>query len=154
MYSHAPENYTCSFCCLIQNIECAGNQLVQSDIVIQKEIVTAFVALMRWSQNPGHVLIAPNEHYENIYDLPLKIGAEIHALAREIALAMKAAYRCDVILIRQHNEPAGGQRMFHYHLHVIPRYTSDNYDTSQKDPFPVGERANFARHLKAALKNV
>ena len=93
------------------------------------------------------MLVIPNHHFENIFDLPLEIAAQIHALTRIVALAMKATYQCDGILIRQQNEPAGGQHIWHYHLHVIPRYKNDDFDFSQKEPFPACERAKYAQRL-------
>ena len=147
MHNHAPDDYTCLFCCLVQDIEYEHNQLQQADIVHQNEMAAAFIATRRFPRNPGHVLVIPNQHFENIYDLPLTIATQIHALAREVALAMKVAYGCDGILIRQHNEPAGGQHVFHYHMHVIPRYTADDFDFSQKLPFPALERAKYAKML-------
>jgi len=147
MYNHTPADYACLFCCLVQNIACDYNQLQKSDIVHQNEFVTAFIAVRRFPQNQGHVLVIPNQHIENIYDLPLGIATEVHSLARRVALAMKAAYRCDGIQIRQHNEPAGGQNVFHYHMHVIPRYTGDDFDFKQKMPFPAQEREHYAKML-------
>ena len=147
MHNHAPADYVCLFCSLVQNLDCGQNQLEQSDIVYQNEKVTAFMATRRFPNNQGHVLVIPNQHFENIYDLPLEIATEIHAFARMIALAMKATYQCDGIQIRQHNEPAGGQHVFHYHLHVIPRYQDDNFDFRQKESFPSEERAKFAQML-------
>jgi histidine triad (HIT) family protein len=148
MRNHTPADYVCLFCCLVQNIECDQNELQQSDIVPQNENVTAFMAMRRFPNNPGHVLVIPNQHYENIYDLPLEIAIHIHACARKVALAMKNAYGCDGILIRQHNEPAGGQNVFHYHMHVIPRYTGDDFDFRQKQPFPIVERTKYAQRLR------
>lgn len=152
MYNHAPVDYTCLFCCFMQAIECDNNQLQQSDIIHQNETVTAFMATRRFPNNQGHVLVIPNQHFENIFDLPIEIAAQIHALAREVALAMKTAYGCDGILIRQHNEPAGGQHVFHYHMHVIPRYTGDDFDFRQKLPFPAPERAAFAVKLRSQIQ--
>jgi len=132
----------------VHKIECDHNQLRQSDIVHQNKVVTAFLATRRLPNNQGHVLVIPNQHFENIYDLPDEIGAQIHSLARTVALAMKATYQCDGILIRQQNEPAGGQHIWHYHLHIIPRYESDDFDFSLKEPFPAPERANYAQMLR------
>ena len=71
-------------------------------------------------------LIIPNQHFENIYDLPASLAGEIHRVARDIALALKATYACDGVSTRQHNELAGNQHVWHYHLHVFPRYGNDN----------------------------
>ncbi len=151
MYTHAPENHKCWFCDLIQNSASAGNQLTQSDIIFQDENVTALVAVRRWANNPGHVLVIPNHHFENIFDLPLEIAPEIHTVAKNIARAMKLALGCDGVMLRQHNEPAGGQHILHYHLHVIPRFTDDNFQTSTKEPFLVQDRATLAKKLANIL---
>jgi len=148
MHNHAPSNYACPFCLLIQDKESSESQLKQTDIVLQAADVTAFMATRKYPHNQGHVLVIPNEHFENIYDLPLALSSKIHALSRDIAMAMKAEYRCDGIMLRQHNEPAGDQNIWHYHLHVIPRYRGDDFHTAQRSPFEVDERAQYAQKLR------
>jgi len=148
MYNHAPPNYVCPFCRLVQGQESEQSQLKQTDIVFQNAETTAFMATRKYPNNQGHVLIVPNQHFENIYDLPPALSTKIHALSRDIALAMKSEYRCDGITIRQHNEPAGDQNIWHYHLHVIPRYEEDDFQSAQKSPLEPGERAELARRLK------
>ena len=149
MYNHAPSEYICPFCLLIQGKGTAKSQLRQTDIVFQTADVTACMATRKYPNNQGHVLIIPNQHFENIYDLPLDISAKVHVLSREVALALKSEYHSDGIMLRQHNEPAGDQNIWHYHLHVIPRYQNDDFYTAQKSPFDAGERAKYARKLKS-----
>lgn len=153
MYNHAPPEYACPFCFLVQGKESVESHLKQKDIVFQSVDVTAFMATRKYPNNQGHVLIIPNEHFENIYDLPLDISAKVHALSRDIALAMKSEYHCDGIMLRQHNEPAGDQNIWHYHLHVIPRYQNDDFYNSQKSPFEVDERAEYAQRLRNWFTN-
>ena len=153
MYNHAPPDYVCPFCCLIQKINCVDSHLHPSDIICQNDLVTAFVATRRFSNNPGHVLVIPNRHFENIFDLPVNLITNIHVLSRTVASAMKAAIHCDGILIRQHNEPAGGQHIWHYHLHVIPRYQNDEFFSSQKKSFPMLERAAYVQKLNDWITN-
>lgn len=148
MYNHAPLEYVCPFCLLVQGKESIEGQLKQTDIVFQTTDVTAFMATRKYPNNQGHVLIVPNEHFENIYDLPVALSSRIHSLSRDIALAMKAEYQCAGILLRQHNEPAGDQNIWHYHLHVIPRYQNDNFHSAQKIPFAADERAEYAQKLR------
>jgi len=152
-YSHAPLDYVCPFCLLIQGKKSTQSQLRQTDIVLKTADVTAFMATRKYPNNQGHVLVIPNEHFENIYDLPLDISAKIHALSRDVALAMKSEYQCDGILLRQQNEPASDQSIWHYHLHVIPRYENDNFHSSQKFTFEVNERAQFAKKLRVWFEN-
>ena len=153
MHNHAPLDYICPFCELVQGKESAESHLKQTDVVFQTADVTAFMATRKYPNNQGHVLIVPNEHFENIYDLPLGVSANIHALSRGVALAMKSAYHCDGIMLRQHNEPAGDQNIWHYHLHVIPRYENDNFHNAQRIAFEADERAQYAKKLRRWFEN-
>ena len=147
MYNHAPEDYACPFCLLLSGIKNEQVYSVPSDIFYRSEHVSAFISSHQWPNNSGHALVIPNQHYENIYDLPEELGAAVHRVARQTALAMKTIYACDGVSTRQHNEPHGNQDVWHYHLHVFPRYAEDNLYTSQYAEMPVDERAQFARQL-------
>lgn len=122
MYNHAPDNYVCPFCCIIQKLD--KDRI--PDIIYQDEKITSFIVLEHYPNNLGHAVIVPNEHFENIYTLPLHIATKIHECARELALTMKMAYPCEGISIQQNNEPASDQVVWHYHLHVVPRYPNDD----------------------------
>ena len=149
MYNHAPLDYVCPFCLLVQGKDSPETQLKQTDIIIQTVDVTAFMATRKYPNNQGHVLIISNEHFENIYGLPLEISAKVHALSRDAALAMKSEYQCDGIMLRQSNEPAGDQNIWHYHLQVIPRYQNDDFHNAQRGPFDADERAEYAKKLRS-----
>lgn len=153
MYNHAPENYRCPFCLLIQGIENQYVASLQSDIIYRDDQITTFVAVGGWPNNRLNVLIAPNQHYENIYDLPVECMPPIQVMAKKIALALKAAYACDGVSLRQHNEPAGTQDVWHYHLHITPRYQDDQFYSlyQQHLRIPVEERAQAVERIKAQL---
>ncbi len=148
MYNHAPENYVCPFCLLIQGVKNKQVQSVQSDIVYHDNTVTAFIGSHQWPNNRGSVIVVPNAHFENIYDLPLSYAQDIHRVARLMAIVMKAVYSCDGISTRQHNEPAGSQDVWHYHLHVTPRYKDDEYYATQRELITIDERARYAEKLR------
>ncbi|MEU5849747.1 HIT family protein [Saccharopolyspora shandongensis] len=138
MYNHEPPGYSCPFCTLLAGGETPANS--QRDIVLRTELATALISPRWWPRNLGHVLVIPNAHYENLYDLPREYGHAIHDTVREIALALRAAYRCAGISTRQHNEPVGNQDAWHHHVHVFPRYRDDNLYESQPLPgFASGE---------------
>lgn len=63
---------------------------------------------------------------------------------------MKAAYGCDGVSTRQHNEPAGDQDVWHYHLHVVPRWHGDALDTTEPSLAPAAEIRARAAALRAA----
>ena len=151
MYNHAPENYVCPFCLLIQGVENKHVASVQSDIIYHDAVITAFISAHQWPNNHGNVIIVPNEHFENIYDLPIHYAIDIHRVARMIALAMKAVYTCDGVSTRQHNEPAGNQDVWHYHLHVTPRYKDDQFYATHREFMSVEERASYAEKLRDYL---
>ena len=151
MYNHAPAGYDCPFCEIASQLE---NHLTRrEDLIYHDDRVTAFINLARWPNNPGSALVIPNVHYENIYDLPLKYATAIHDLARAIALAMKTTYPCDGISTRQHNEPAGSQDVWHYHLHVFPRYPDDQFYLTMPQPADPTDRAAYAHRLRDALRD-
>ncbi len=154
MYNHAPENYVCPFCLLVQGKTNEHVHSVQSDIVYHDHAVTAFVGSHQWPNNHGNTLVVPNEHFENIYDLPIHYAQDIHRVARLLALAMKRAYSCDGVSTRQHNEPGGYQDVWHYHLHVTPRYENDQYYLTQRESMPEDERAKHAERIKGHLQQV
>jgi histidine triad (HIT) family protein len=154
MYNHAPNDYACPFCLLLKSIKNEHVLSVESDIFYRGDDVTAFISSHQWLNNPGHALVIPNQHYENIYDLPADLGGKVHQLAQQIALAMKAVYGCDGVSTRQHNEPDGNQDVWHYHLHVFPRYVDDNLYGSEYFEMPVTERAQYASRLRAYFKQM
>ena len=91
------------------------------------------------------------QHIENIYALSREQAGDVHEAARRVALAMKRAYSCDGVSTRQHNEPAGQQEVWHYHLHVFPRYDGDELYTSPARLTTLDERVPYAAALRDAL---
>ena len=151
VYNHAPENYLCPFCLLIQGVEHPDVLSVPSDVVYHDRRVMAFVGSHQWPNNHGNVIIIPNKHFENIYDLPTSYAVDIHWAAKQVALAMKAIYSCDGVSTRQHNEPAGNQDVWHYHLHITPRYQGDRFYLTQRELMSASDRAQHAARLREYL---
>lgn len=146
--SHAPDGYDCPFCRVASGIEEPGRGTKQRDVVYRDNHVTAFIANKWWPNNKGHVMIIPNLHFENLYELPGSYAVEIHRASQLIALAMKGAYACDGISTRQHNEPAGNQIVWHYHLHVFPRYHNDDLYMSTGYYTNPEDRVEYAALLR------
>jgi histidine triad (HIT) family protein len=144
--THAPPGYQCPFCALASGVDNARQQ----DIVRRTAGAMAFISPRWWPNNQGHVLVVPVQHYENLYDLPDTAGHAVHDLVRDVAIAIRATYGCGGTSTRQHNEPAGDQNAWHYHVHVFPRYTGDYLYTSLPDPeFVTAEqRQPYAQRLR------
>ncbi len=73
----------------------------------------------------GHALIIPKEHFQDIFDIDALTAGKLFSLATEVARAMKAVLHCDGMNIVQNNGLIAGQTVFHFHLHLIPRYEGD-----------------------------
>ena len=73
----------------------------------------------------GHALILPNEHYANLYELPDEVAAKVLIVAKNMITKMTKALGCDGYNIVQNNGEAAGQTVFHFHMHLIPRYKDD-----------------------------
>ena len=128
MISHAPQDYKCPICIGLNGVENEDTLLKQADEVYKDDLVTVYINSFWIPTCEGHVIVVPNEHFENIYDLPKKYGHRIFEVAKKISIAMKEAYECDGITTRQNNEPAGNQHAFHYHFHIFPRYDGDSFN--------------------------
>lgn len=73
----------------------------------------------------GHALILPKEHYRNLYDLDDELASKALVLAKKMTVRLKEVLGCDGYNIVQNNEGAAGQTVFHFHMHMIPRYQGD-----------------------------
>lgn len=74
----------------------------------------------------GHALIIPKEHYKNLFELDDTIASKALVLAKKVGAAMMNTLHCDGLNVLQNNGEAAGQTMFHFHIHLIPRYKEDD----------------------------
>lgn len=70
----------------------------------------------------GHALILPKEHYRDLTELPDELCGRAFSLAGRLGAAMKESLGCSGFNLVQNNGAAAGQTVFHFHIHVIPRY--------------------------------
>lgn len=155
VYSHQPEEYRCPFCRVAAGEELAGDHTRQADVVYRDDLVTAFISTAWWPANPGNVLVVPNDHYENVYTLPDDLLAAVQIIGKRVALAVRTAYGAEGTSFRQHNEPGGDQEVWHYHLHVFPRYRGDRLyaRTYERRNTSAIERLPYAEKLRAYFAN-
>ena len=73
----------------------------------------------------GHALILPKTHAANIYEISEDMAAKAMILAKKMATKMTKALNCDGFNIVQNNGEPAGQTVFHFHMHLIPRYEND-----------------------------
>jgi histidine triad (HIT) family protein len=147
--SHAPPGYECPICALATGVDADQQQ----DIVRRTTVAMAFISPRWWPNNHGHALVVPIRHYENLYELPADAGHAVHDLVRDVAIAIRRTYGCEGVSTRQHNEPAGNQDAWHYHVHVFPRYQGDELYASRPYPQFVTreQRQPYAERLRGYL---
>lgn len=103
----------CIFCKLASG-EISTNSIYEDDMF--RVILDAAPA------SKGHALIIPKEHYANIYEIDTEVAGEAMKLAKKMAAHMTEKLKCDGFNLLQNNGEIAGQTVFHFHLHLVPRY--------------------------------
>ncbi len=102
--------------------------------------------------NPGHVLVAAKAHVENLYDLEAAQAAAIAGVTVRIARAIRAAFAPQGLSVYQANGKVAGQSVFHYHVHLVPRYENDGMALAWPVKNPPREKlADYAAKLRSVL---
>ena len=112
----------------------------------------AFAFLDIMPRAPGHTLVVPKAPTRNILDVKPDDLAHVMAVTQKIAQAAVKVFSADGVTIQQFNEPAGGQVVFHLHVHIIPRKTGVPLKppaTHKEEPSVLSDHA---LKLAAALK--
>lgn len=134
----------CIFCKL-------ANGDIPTNIIYEDEMFTVIMDAAPASK--GHALILPKEHYANIYELPEDVAAAVFALAKKLAPKMTEALGADGLNVVQNNGEVAGQTVFHFHMHLIPRYKDgDDFITWNHATLSDEEKATAFEALKKACK--
>lgn len=86
----------------------------------------------------GHAIMIAKKHIPDIFELDIDTAKEAYVVASKVAKAMKDELHCDGINILQNNGEAAGQTVFHFHIHMVPRFINDSVIISWK-PVKYGE---------------
>ena len=92
----------------------------------------------------GHALILPKEHYANLYELSDELAAKALIVAKKVITKMTGILGCDGYNVVQNNGDAAGQTVFHFHIHLIPRYKDDNVNIGWS-------QGNLTEEIKAEI---
>jgi histidine triad (HIT) family protein len=123
---------------------------LSSHKVYEDDRAFAFLDIM--PRAPGHTLVIPKAPARNILDIKPDDLAYVMQVAQKIARAALTVFSADGITVQQFNEPAGGQVVFHLHVHVIPRKEGVQLKppaSFKEDPAVLSDHA---LKLAAALK--
>ena len=146
---------SCPFCAIV-----AGEHAQREEVVYADDDVAAFVCVP--SATRGHVLVVPRAHVRDIWEIGEDTAARIMRVAHQLAAAMKEALGAEGLNLRQNSGERAGQDVFHFHLHLVPRYADDTvlegcvWGRPPWQPPPGGRAARLeaARRIRAALPSV
>jgi histidine triad (HIT) family protein len=106
----------CPFCAIVA-------RRLEASVVAQTASAVAFLDLRQ--AVPGHVLVVPRQHVENIYAIDPAVAGEVMQLGVRVAHALRVAFDPPGLNLWQSNGHAAGQEVAHFHLHVQPRRVAD-----------------------------
>ena len=118
--------------------------------VFENDDVIAFMDVM--PQGPGHTLVVPKAASRNILDADPAVLGKLLPVVQTVAQAVKTAFAADGVSVFQYNEAAGGQSVFHLHIHVVPRHDGvplGRHSDAMEDPSVL---AANAEKVRAALE--
>ncbi|MBQ2936095.1 MAG: HIT family protein [Lachnospiraceae bacterium] len=95
----------------------------------------------------GHALILPKNHYANLYELPEDTAGDVMKLAKKMATVMTEKLGCQGFNLMQNNGETAGQTVFHFHMHLIPRYENDGQEINWKLGSPTQEELEEIKNL-------
>ncbi len=136
----------CIFCKIVEG-------KIPSAKVFENEHVFAFLDISQVTK--GHTLVIPKVHKENLFELTPELAKNIFEAVPDIANALKAVYNPIGLNMVNNNGEAAGQTVFHYHVHLIPRYGKGDgfgavWKNNQND-YKFEELQNMAAEIKEKL---
>lgn len=133
----------CVFCNIVEG-------RIPSTKVHEDELTLAFMDIGQ--VNPGHVLVTVKQHIENIFGLDDRLAAAVFQTAARMARAVEKAYSPEGVTLYQANGAAAGQTVYHFHLHLVPRYDQDGMDLTWPTKNPPREQLEAsAARIRDAL---
>ncbi len=130
----------CIFCKIV-----AGD--LSAERVAEDEHTVAFMDINPWTR--GHALVVPREHSRNLYEIDAADLAHTTEAAKLLAVRMRDRLGADGVNLLNSCEPAAWQTVFHFHVHVIPRYEDDPLRLPGQPQSPEeGELAQVAAELR------
>lgn len=125
---------------------------IPAHFVYEDELVVAFLDISQASK--GHTLVVPKEEYNDIFDVPEELSAHLFKVVTKLSKAIKKAFNAQGLNILGNNGESAGQTVFHFHLHIIPRYDKQEITFTLKNNMGSLSTEDYrerAKLIKAAL---
>jgi histidine triad (HIT) family protein len=132
----------CLFCKIIA-------KEIPSEVVYEDDSVFCFLDIH--PVNPGHVLVVPKSHFENLEDLPDGFDVKLMSAIKKMTLIIKRSLGYEATNLMLNNGVAAGQVIPHVHFHVIPRKAGDGYEQWHGKDYGDGQAAEIAGKIRAAI---
>lgn len=97
---------------------------IPAHIVYEDEKVIAFLDISQATK--GHTLVVPKEAYSNLYEMPEELASDVMKVSIRLAKAIKKAFNPEGLNLLNNNGEIAGQSVFHFHVHLIPRYEKND----------------------------
>lgn len=136
-------------------MDCIFCKIINGDIPSHKlyedEHVLAFLDITQ--NTKGHTLIIPKKHFKNVYELDQETAQNIFAVVPKIASALKTSFNpIGLNLVNNNDQPL--QSVFHFHVHLIPRYENDNFVIHGENNFGKFDQIYFEEMVKTIKENI
>ena len=131
----------CIFCKIVEG-------KIPADKILETPSLLAFLDIK--PIHPGHALLIPKTHYQNLFDLPENLLAEMGVEIKRLAQMIKMATGAEGVNIGMNNLAAAGQLVPHAHFHIIPRFTNDGYEHWKGKDVTQEELKKMATKMKGA----
>ncbi len=125
----------CIFCKII-------NKEIPGQILFENEHVLAFLDISQTTK--GHTLVIPKKHAEDVFSMSEEDMCHVFSVVPKLANALKTTFNADGMNIVNNNKSVAGQTVFHYHVHLIPRYSTE-------DSFQINYTNNMSKYTPESL---
>ena len=111
------ENVDCIFCQIVKGLSPAR-------VLLEDEQCLAFLDIA--PAGKGHTLVIPKKHFVDILDIPSDSLVEVMKMTKEVSQLLEIKLKPEGLSLFQMNRTAGGQSVFHFHMHIVPRWSHDS----------------------------
>ena len=126
------------------------NREIPAYIIYEDDIAIAFLDISQATK--GHTLVVPKEVYENIFEIPTDILKHLIEVTKKVSEAINKAFNPLGINILNNNGAAAGQTVFHYHIHILPRYSKNDIDLKFTNFMDKISKDDYEKRAKAIRK--
>lgn len=120
---------------------------IPANIIYEDDLVIAFLDISQATL--GHTLVVPKREYENIFELDDKISAHLYKVVVKLSKAINKAFNPSGLNILNNNGQVAGQTVFHYHIHIIPRYNESDVNFTLTNNYGLATQEELEKRCKA-----